>query len=129
MSIRNFEVKMCDKVVSISLTRAAATQLEKRVTPLCVEMELYFSCLIRKQVRILEQFREQLNSDFVVDVSENLSLGFRPVMTKTCSVASCDGASPPLSDFPIEKPGSYIPTWLKLDFKKNEWRGEFGYGG
>jgi len=128
MSIRNFEVKMCDKVISITLTRAAATQLEKRTTPLCVEMELYFSCLIRKKVRIFEQFREQLNADFVVDVSETLSLGFRPVMTKTCSVSSCEGESPPLSDFPIEKPESYIPKWLKMDFKKKEWLGEFGYG-
>lgn len=124
MSVRNFEAKMCGKVIKVALTPAADSQLEKCTQPLCVEMELYFSCLIRKQVRI----REQLSSNFIVDISEKLSLGFRPVMTKTCSVASCEGESPPLSDFPIEKPDAYIPKWLKLDYRKDKWAGEFGYG-
>jgi hypothetical protein len=86
-------------------------------------MELYFSCLIRKQVRV----HEELTSPFSMDVSEKLKIGFRPVMTKGCSVSSCEGEAPPLSDFPIEKPERYIPDWLKLDFKKGKWVSEFGY--
>ncbi len=116
-------IKMLDKTINFALTPAAALQLEKRTQPLRMEMELYFSCLIRKQVR----FREQLTSDFKVTVSDKLELGFRPVMTKTCSVHDHEDAPPPLSDFPIKKPESYIPKWLKLDYKKGKWLGDFGY--
>jgi len=123
MSIKDFSVTMLDKTINVVLSPAAVRQLETQAQTLFVEMELYFSCLIRKQVR----FREQLTSDFVVSVSDKLELGFRPVMTKTCSVHDHEDAPPPLSDFPIQKPQSYIPHWLKLDFNKGKWSGEFGY--
>ncbi len=123
MSTNLHTIKMLGKTINFDLTPAAVLQLEKCTQPLCVEMELYFSCLIRKQVR----FREQLTSDFKVTVSDKLELGFRPVMTKTCSVHEYEDAPPPLSDFPIKKPESYIPRWLKLDYKKSKWVGDFGY--
>lgn len=107
----------------LELSKAAEKQLENIEAPLCVEMELYFSCLIRKRVVI----REKIECDFSVIVSDKLEIGFRPVMTKSCSIESCDGESPPLSDFPIVKPESYIPHWLKIDYKKKKWAGEFGY--
>jgi len=34
---------------------------------------------------------------------------------------------PPLTDFPIQKTNAFIPHWLKIDFKNNEWKGEFGF--
>ena len=114
---------MLDKIVQISLSPAAKAELQRREAPLHVEMELYFSCLIRKQVR----FREQLDSPFVTPVADKLVLGFRPVMTKSCSVHDHEDAPPPLSDFPIQKPESYIPHWLKLDYRNGKWSGEFGY--
>ncbi len=120
---RRCSVPMLGKNIELHLTAAAEKQLLVQDALLCVEMELYFSCLVRKQVRI----RKNLDSPFIVDVSEKLQLGFRPVMTKTCSVASCEGDAPPLSDFPIARPESYIPHWLKLDYKKGIWSGEFGY--
>ena len=123
MSTRELSVSMLGKTLNVALSPAAARQLETRSQPLCVEMELYFSCLIRKQLR----FRKQLDTDFTVNVSDTLRLGFRPVMTKNCSVHEHEDAPPPLSDFPIEKPESYIPRWLKLDYRKGKWSGEFGY--
>ncbi len=116
-------IQMMGKPIELELSRAAKKQLALRQQCLCVEMELYFSCLLRKQVNI----RETLNSDFSVTVSDKLKLGFRPVMTKACSVASCEGEPPPLSDFPITRPECYIPHWLKLDYRKGRWCGDFGY--
>ena len=117
------QVSMLDKTVQITLSPAAKAELQRRDAPLHVEMELYFSCLIRKQVR----FRDRLDSPFVTPVADNLVLGFRPVMTKSCSVHDHEDAPPPLSDFPIQKPESYIPHWLKLDYRNGKWLGEFGY--
>lgn len=120
-------VEMLGKQIQVEISAHAERQLNNRKAPLFVEMELYFSCLLRKEIRIRETLREKLDEEFSVQLSEFLHISFRPVMTRSCSVSSCAGDKPPLSDFPIEKPQSYIPKWLKLDFKKGEWCGDFGY--
>ena len=125
MSKQNIE--MLGKQIQLEISKPAERQLNNRRSPLFVEMELYFSCLLRKEIRIRETLREKLDEEFSVQFSEFLHISFRPVMTKSCSVSSCAGDKPPLSDFPIQKPQSYIPKWLKLDFKKGEWCGDFGY--
>ena len=120
-------VKMMGKEIQVELSDKAEKQLSYRSTPLFVEMELYFSCLLRKELRIYETIREQLDEAFSTQLSDNLQISFRPVMTKSCSVSSCEGEKPPLSDFPIQKPQSYVPKWLKIDYRKGEWCGDFGY--
>ena len=120
-------VEMMGKQIQVEISKHAERQLNNRKAPLFVEMELYFSCLLRKEIRIRETLREKLDEEFSVQLSDYLHISFRPVMTKSCSVSSCEGEKPPLSDFPIEKPQSYVPKWLKLDFKKGEWCGDFGY--
>jgi len=120
-------VEMLGKQIQVEISKHAERQLSNRKAPLFVEMELYFSCMLRKEIRIRETLREKLDEEFSTQISELLHISFRPVMTKSCSVSSCAGDKPPLSDFPIQKPQSYIPKWLKLDFKKGEWCGDFGY--
>ena len=121
------QVEMMGKNILLELSDRAKQQLDDRETPLFIEMELYFSCLLRKELRIYETLREQLDEAFVTQLSDRLHISFRPVMTKSCSVSSCEGESPPVSDFPIKKPQAYVPKWLKLDFKKGKWCGDFGY--
>lgn len=128
-------VEMMGRQIELEISRNAKTQLDTRSHPLLVEMELYFSCLLRKQVRIRESALDYSEAgdtngsreDFLVRLSDKLHIQFRPVMTKFCSLDSVEGGSPPLSDFPIEKPQSYVPKWLKLDYKKGHWCGDFGY--
>jgi len=125
------QITMMGKSVKVEFSVKAERELMNRKSPLYIEMELYFSCLLRKQVRIYEGERyepeQHIGDDFMVKISDKLSIGFRPVMTKSCSVSSCEGGKPPLSDFPIEKPQTYVPKWLKVDFRKGEWCGNFGY--
>ena len=115
------QIELLGKKVTVSLSHAAVSALSNRSKPLIAEMELYFSCLIRKKVR----FRENMEGD-LINVTDQLAVRFRPVMTKTCGV-DYEGDEPPLTDFPIKKPESFVPHWLKIDFKKNEWIGEFGF--
>lgn len=120
-------IEMLGKEITLEISKSAKRQLKERKIPLFVEMELYFSCLLRKEIRIRESLRASLDDEFSALYSDVLHVSFRPVMTKSCSVSSCQGEKPPLSDFPIKKPQSYVPKWLKLDFKKGEWCGDFGY--
>ena len=125
-------IEIMGKPIQVLISRNAKQQLKNRISPLFVEMELYFSCLLRKQLRVRESMDhascDNINSEFSTQLSDNLHISFRPVMTKSCSISSCEGDKPPISDFPIEKPQSYVPKWLKLDFKKGKWCGDFGYG-
>jgi len=120
-------VEMLGKSIQVVVSGSAQQQLQRRDVPLYIEMELYFSCLIRKQVRVYETAVEPADESFSARFSDKLQINFRPVMTKSCSISSCEDGKPPLSDFPIRKPRSYIPRWLHLDFSKGRWSGDFGY--
>ncbi len=119
-----FKTNINDKPLLIELTKAASKAIKERTTPLFAEMELYFSCLVRKKVRFYE---ENNNDDESVTVNETLEVRFRPVMTQSCSVSDVEGEAPPVTDFPIKNPAAYVPHWLRIDYKKGEWCGEFGY--
>ena len=110
------------KQVVVDVTDKAVTMLRNRDAALLAEMELYFSCLIRKQVR----FRDSNIPENAVSVTDNLKMVFRPVMTKTCG-KDYEGDEPPLTEFPIENSQPYIPRWVKIDFLSGQWHGEFGY--
>lgn len=115
------QVQIAGKNVDVLLSRSAQKALSERTELLVAEMELYFSCLIRKQVR----FREEPDNQ-VVPVMDNLGIRFRPVMTESCRVGG-DGDAPPVTDFPIARQAPYVPKWLKLDYSSSGWTGEFGY--
>jgi hypothetical protein len=114
--------KLEGKALRVTLSAAAQRALAQRSTPLIAEMELYFSCLIRLRVRFYERDEEAS----ATPVNAQLSVRFRPVMTRSCDLHEVEG-KPPLGDFPIVKRSPYVPRWLRLDYKKGAWVGEFGY--
>lgn len=121
----NANVNISGKSVKIEWSQAASAAMQQRTTPLLAEMELYFSCLVRKKVRFYD-------SSAIVDteqvaVSDTLVVRFRPVVTQSCHVGEFEGDEPPVTDFPIANPAAFIPHWLRIDYRGGEWRGEFGY--
>ena len=110
------------KPVKLHVTRSALKQIDSLLDPICVEMELYFSCLIRKRVL----FHPGLIRGFNIPGMSRLYISFRPVMTSHCRVDN-DGDDPPLTDFPINNAEAFIPRWLTIDYRKGKWLGEFGY--
>lgn len=113
-------ITLHEKSLEIRLTSAAQRALAQRDRPLVAEMELLFSCLLRKRV----YFGESL--EHATPVDEHLSVRFKPIMTRRCSVAE-GGASPPSERFPLENPRPYVPNWLSIDFRRGDWVGDFGY--
>jgi len=101
----------------------AEAKLSQRGGPLLLEMELYFSCLIRKRVHV----HESNEHDGALSINDKLKVRFRPVTTKTCAISECADDNPPLIDFPVVRPERYFPHWLKLDYRGGEWRADFGY--
>lgn len=111
-----------NKPVTVSLSDAAQQALRQRTTPLLAEMELYFSCLIRLKVR----FYDNRTDGNAIPVGDNLQIRFRPVMTEKCG-RDYEGDEPPFTDFPLSKTKPFVPKWLTLDYKNNQWTGEFGF--
>lgn len=112
-----------DRPFQLDISVAAQQQLVQRSEPLCLELELYFSCLIRKRVGFLEAPHPDAQC---AQVEDRLSVCFRPVMTRACSVSEVQGA-PDLEAFPIQRPEAFVPRWVRIDHRHGQWTGEFGY--
>ena len=118
----SYSVSISGKIVNVRLTKAAVRFLAKHGMPVRVEMELYFSCFIRKRVNFSE-ITTVITGERVTD---NLFLQFRPVMTQHCNV-DYSGSEPPLVAFPIDNVSAFVPKWLTVDYRRGEWQGDFGY--
>lgn len=114
-------MELIGKPVRIGMSEAARRELASRDTPLLAEMELFFSCLIRKRVRFGSDI-----TDTDAAAGPNLYVRFHPVMTAACG-KDYAGDEPPLTDFPITRVAAFVPRWLYLDYRKHAWHGEFGY--
>jgi hypothetical protein len=115
-------VYLHDRPVALRLTPAARQALLHRARPLNVELELLFSCFIRKRVRFPED-AEALGAARPA-AGEHLRLRFHPVMSRHCAAAE----GHPLTALPIVDAGPFVPHWVHLDFSsRSGWTGEFGY--
>lgn len=115
-------VSFFGKEVRVSYTKAAEKQIRDLEVLWLVEMELYFSCMTRKRVN----FRLIDYTKGLEKLTDNMFIQFRTVMTKNCLVSDYDGP-PPVTDFHITNPAPFVPAWVKLDFKKGKWAGEYGW--
>lgn len=109
--------------LKLTVSPRAQAQLDRRTEPLFLEMELYFSCLIRKRVYV----RESSDGHDAVTLADKLIARFRPVVTQTCAMRDVKRDNPPVKDMPIIKPERFFPHWLTLDYRHGAWRADFGY--
>ena len=106
--------------IDIDISERALTAITQRQTPITAVMELYFSCLLRKRVLFEETVTGQ-------EVVPGLHLQFKQMMTRACRMDEANGHAPDMTDFPIVKKSAFVPHWLKIDYQKGQWIGEFGY--
>lgn len=110
------------KPLQLRVSPSAQAVLDRRQSPLLLELELYFSCLVRKRVHV----RDHLDGEAVV-LNDKLSVRFRPVVTQHCAMRDVERDNPPVMDMPVVNPQRYFPHWLTLDFRRGNWIAEFGY--
>jgi len=114
------------KSVNIAITSHAIAAIARRQHPILIELELYFSCLVRKQVRFRSLEEPDLIPGNYTRVLPGLFASFRAVCTKECKVADV-GDHPPVETLPVKKPGLFVPDWVKIDFRADQWLGEYGF--
>ncbi len=115
-------IEINGKSVLIEWTAAAAAELARRPTPLIVELELYFSCLVKKFVH----FRADSRGKETVAANDKLQIYFRPVTSTACTfeVAERLGRQPEME---IDSPAlrRVAPKQVSLDFSRGAWKGSF----
>lgn len=110
------------KPLAVEWTRAAARQLAERSGPLVVELELYFSCLIKKFVH----FHDDAPGRASVEVTDKFRLFFHAVTSTACTmdVAERLGRQPEI-ELDTVATRKMAPKRLRLDFGKGKWQANF----
>ncbi len=116
------------KPVHVEVSAAAVKALAQRDQALLVELELYFSCLVRKQLRFRLLEADEASQNPPVQVLPGLYTRFRAVTTRHCAIVDA-GGKPPVDTMPIRHPERFVPDWIKLDFRARQWLGEYGFAG
>lgn len=115
-------IQINGRTVSVEWSGAAARELAQRTQPLVVELELYFSCLVKKFVH----FHESTPDRKTIVVSDKLAVFFRPVTSTACSFDVADrlGRQPEIE---LDNPNvrKIAPSRVSLDFVRGNWKGEF----
>ncbi len=112
------------RALRVRVSEAAARLLAGRAGGTVAELELYFSCLVRKRVRFLpagERDRAELPAG-----PAGLRVRLRPVAGRACGVEeAADGQ--PLEALPVVRPEAFVPRWLHVDAGPRGLVGSFGF--
>lgn len=106
--------------VTVEWSQRAEQQLQQRTTPLNVEMQLYFSCVVKKRVL----FHESTGFE-TTRVNDRIEVCFRPVESNSCDPVEFASNFPIKSPFESKAANRMYPKRVTIDFKHGEWLGEF----
>lgn len=116
----NQQIELKNKQLNIQWTKRAQIEFKKLSKPLIVEMQLYFSCVVKKRVLFAE------SAEFTTkQVHDNLHVAFHPVESASCDPIEFAKNFPARRELDSISAKKMRPRELKLDFKQNAWQGEF----
>ena len=110
------------RTVPVCWSHAAERALRARAEPLILELELYFSCLVKKAVHV----RAHAPHASLSWVNEHLAIYFRVVTSTACSMETAErlGRQPEME---VATPAArrLAPRALEIDFRDGAWFGEY----
>jgi len=117
---RSSIITLRDNPLKVSWTHRAEHALELRDKPLIAEMQLYFSCMVKK--RVLFHNETEFNT---VAVNEKLQVLFRLVQSQKCSPEEFAQNHPVKQEFKTSRALKMKPKSLEIDFKNGHWIGSY----
>ena len=113
--------------IRVEWTQRAQYELDHRSLPLVVELEVYFSCMVKMNIHFLDA--PKINNPTTA-VSDKLLIYFRPVTSTECSLelGARLGRQPEI-ELHNNAAAGMVPKYVFLDFKKRKWIGAFSYDG
>ena len=111
-----------ERLIEVLWTERAARELQRRERLLVVELQLYFSCVVKKRVLFHDAW-----APAGTPVSDKLHLAFQAVTSAACDPLEFAASYPrgeQLSNGPAMR---MIPRRVELDYRHGNWEGTFSY--
>lgn len=106
--------------LDVAWTRRAEQALEGRESALLVELQLYFSCVVKKRVLFHEQPGEASTK-----ITDKLSVSFHVVQSEDCDPEEFARSFPVEQEFDSDGARAMNPKRLLVDYRNGEWFGEY----
>lgn len=116
-------LRINQREIEFSWTDRAETALQHRRRALVVELQLYFSCVVKKRVLFhqppmdFESFR----------VNDKIELYFRPIASAACDPNEFATRYPPGRDLSAGAAARMLPRSVEIDYRRGNWQGQFYY--
>lgn len=113
-------VSLRDKNLLVNWTKRADQALKQQADPLLAEMQLYFSCVVKK--RVLFHSNSDINA---IPVNPYLNIIFRTVQASSCNPDEFAKHYPVEQDINSAAANRMCPSQLNIDFKNQAWVADF----
>ena len=112
------------KSLCIEWTDRADSVLREKKETLNIEMELYFSGMIKKIVIFHHSYKNNPDKSNLHRITKQINVWFHPVTS--CVGQACDALHHQTTmDVDIKNLHNYYPKKLNIDYKDNNWEGRF----
>ncbi|MDH3220244.1 MAG: hypothetical protein OEO19_11990 [Gammaproteobacteria bacterium] len=115
-------VQINRRKVEVRWTGRAERVLRQRNRPLIVEIRLYFSCVVKKQVL----FHRHSELDTTV-VKPGLEITFQPIASAACEPREFAASYPPGRNLSQGRAARMVPKTVEIDYCQGSWEGSFYY--
>ena len=110
--------------VLVEWTRAAAQALERRPTPLIVELELHYACLVKMFVR----FHDVAPGRATAAACDKMQLYFRAVTSEACSMDSAEALGGQAKiELDTDVVRRLAPKSVSIDHARGAWQGSYSF--
>ncbi len=116
-------VRLNYKTLEVNWTKRAEAALNSRKLPLYVEMQLYFSCVVKKRV----VFHDQPGFGSVAAVNDKLQVCYRAIQSAACDPETLAREYPEQRLLDSKAAENMQPSTLSIDFRNGQWLGETGF--
>lgn len=113
-------VEVNGRQLDVYLTQRAKKALQARSSPMVVELQILFSCVVKKRV----VFEYEGNTG-VKTADGLLELVCRVTRSNECSPEEFAAGYPVKNELHTEQARNMVPRTLYIDFKGGQWSGEF----
>jgi hypothetical protein len=115
-------VRINQRDVEVRWTDRAEQVLRESQAPLIVELQLYFSCVVKKRVL----FHQRVEFSTTV-VNNRLEVAFQPVASAVCDPREFAASYPAARNLSQGVAARMVPTVVEIDYRRGNWEGQFGY--
>jgi len=109
--------------VEVSWTGRADRELRRREQALVVELQLYFSCVVKKRVL----FHRTAVAFDSIRVNDRIELAFQPVASAVCDPQKFAASYPQGKNLAAGKAARMVPRTVEIDYRQGNWEGQFHY--